>query len=405
MNFLRMSVWSVGAVLAAFVTYASVIIASQVRAPSPPIAPYLWHTATSEANFAYAAFALRKSKDPEASVRPAELQLARHAYQIEPLSTAALGLTIASLTDAKVAATRGKLVDLAGKLSRRSPVITAFSIEEAARANDQKRFFAWMSRAILTDSTLRTSYIGAMSLATASDGAVEALLPVLGPNPPWAKYYWAAVASKPASLANATTLRIAVARPPWRQSKITETDYSLARSLVKAGQFDDARRLAREFEKAASENALTNNLLANGNFAREPQLPPMDWTLATSGHLGASVDARSKRLAISAIAGAFGRAAWQLVELAPGEYRVAWTLEADKIVGDRALSVNLTCAEKRVQAATIQPIVLAVGTHVQNLVVPGETCRWYWFSINTRVPDDSTGLDAFLRQISLTRVD
>lgn len=402
-NFFRLSIWSVGAVLAVFVAYASIVIVSQVRAPSPPLSPYLWHTATSEANFAYKSFAFRKSTDPKAVVEPQELQSARHAYRVEPLSSAALGLMIAAMADGTASDTRRKLVDLAGKLNRRSAVITSFSMEEAARANDQKRFFKWMSRAILTDAKLRTNYVGAMAAATARDGAVDALLPVLGPNPAWAKYYWGAVVSKPASLANATKLRIAVARSPWRQTALTETDYLLARRLVDKGQFDDARRLAREFEKVVPNKSPPNELLANANFAREPLLPPMDWSVATSGHLGASVDARNKRLAISAIAGAFGRAARQLVELAQGEYRVGWTLDGEKAAADRALSVNLTCAEKGGQAAPVQPIALAVGTHAQNIAIPDGACRWYWFSINTHVPDEAAGFDAYLRNVSLTR--
>lgn len=392
-----------GVVLAAFVTYASFIIVSQVRAPSPPFAPFLWHTGTSEANFAYRSFAARKNADPKASVNPQELQLAEHAFRVEPLSSAALALSIVSLADGQAVDKRRKLTDLAGQLNRRNSVIIGLSMEEAARANDQKRFFRWMSRAIITDSALRSSYIGAMSAATASNGAVEALLPVLGPNPSWAKYYWGAVTSRPASLANATTLRIAVAGPPWRQTELKETDYLLARRLVDTGQFDDARRLAREFEKDSSKKTAATNLLTNGNFAREPLLPPMDWAVATSGHLGASVDAPNNRLAISALAGAFGRAARQLVELAPGQYEIAWALDAEKAVGDRALSINLTCAEKGTQAAPIPPVALAVGKHSQNIEVPGTPCRWYWFSINAHVPDDATGVDAFLRQVSLTR--
>lgn len=403
MNFYRLLIWSIGAVLAAFVAYASYVIVHQVRAPSLQAAPYLWHTATSETNFAYAAFASRKSKQADVRVQPQELRVAKHAYRVEPLSSAALALMIAAMDGEKTPDVRGKLIELAGQLNRRSAIITAYSMEEAARAHDQKDFFTWMSRAILTDSKLRTRYIGAMATATATNGAVEALLPVLGANPSWAKFYWAAVTSRPASLANATTLRIAVGEAPWRQAELGDTDYLLARRLADAGQFDNVRRLARAFEKTVPGQSSANELLTNGNFAREPLLPPIDWSLTASGHLGAAVEAPNRRLAISAIAGAFGLVARQLVELTQGEYRVAWTLDVEKGIGDRALSVNLICAEKDAQATQIQPVALAAGTHVQYLAVPSETCRWYWFSINAQVPDNAAGVDAFLSQMSLTR--
>lgn len=404
MNFRRFSIWSAGAVLAIFVAYASYVIVNQVRAPSARSPSFPWHTATSEANFAYAGFAARRARDPQASVGARELRLAQQAYRVEPLSSAALGLIIVSKEDTSPVGTRRKLLGLAGKLSRRSSLITSASIEAAALEGDQNLFFNWLSRAVLTDSRLRASYVGAMAEATARNGAVEALLPVLGSKPSWAKYYWAAVASRAPSLANAATLRVAVSRPPWKQAEIMDTDYALAWRLVGAGQFDNARQLARMFEKGAPNISPTNNLLVNGNFARQPLLPPLDWALATSGHLGSSIDAKGKRLTISAIAGAFGNAARQLIDLEPGNYRVAWTIEANEAIGDDSLSVNLACAEKGVHKIAIPQMNLAMGTHHQDIVVPTGDCRWYWFSIDAHVPDDSAGFDAFLSKLSLTRL-
>lgn len=405
MNFRRFSIWSTGVVLAIFVAYASFVVVNQVRAPSARSPAFPWHTATSEANFAYASFAARRVKDPKASVGPREFKLAQHAYRIEPLSSSALGLIIVSREDKSADGTRRKLLELAGKLSRRSSIITSASIEAAALEGDQKLFFNWLSRAVLTDSRLRTSYVGAMAQATAQDGAVEALLPVLGSSPSWAKYYWAAVASQAPSLANAAALRIAVSRPPWNQREIMDSDHVLTWRLVGAGEFENARRLARLFEMRTPDISPTNNLLVNGDFTRQPLLPPMDWALATSGHLGASIDATGKRLTISAIAGAFGNVARQLVELEPGNYRVGWVIDGSEAVGGNSLSVRLTCAERGVAKGRVPSIPLAAGMHQEDVVVPESACRWHWFSVDAHVPDDSAGFDAFLSKLSLTRLD
>lgn len=404
MNF-RFWIWTAGAILAILVAYASFVIVNQVRAPSAQSPSLPWHTATSEANFAYASFAARRAKDPRALIGARELRLAKRAYRVEPLSSAALGLIIVSKDDKSPVGARRKLLGLAGKLSRRSSLITSASIEAAALEGNQKLFFSWLSRAILTDSRLRTSYIRAMADATAQDGAVEAMLPVLGSRPSWAKYYWAAVAWRTPSLANATTLRVAVSRPPWNQTEIMEADYLLAKRLVDTGQFENARRLARLFEMQAPDISSTDNLLVNGNFARQPLLPPMDWALATSGHLGSSINTKSKRLTISVIAGAFGNAARQLVELESGNYRVAWTIESNEAMGNDSLSINLACAEKGEPKGRVPSLPLATGTHQAEVGVPERACRWHWFTIDAHVPDDSAGFDASLSKLSLTRLD
>src|SRR5690606_39015716 len=150
-----------------------------------------------------------------------------------------------------------------------------------------------------------------MAEATAKDGAVDALTPIIGPVPRWSDSYWQQVIQRPASLLNAAKLRTAVAQAPWRQTTVSRWDRDLETGLTNRGHFDAAEALYKGLGLAGDGRSI--NLVSDGGFARQPQLPPFDWQLAVSGTLGASIDDKDKSLLVSAIGGARGFAARQLL--------------------------------------------------------------------------------------------
>jgi hypothetical protein len=397
----RASLWVVGVILAGLVAAFSFVIGNQVRNPVAAQSIGILRTGAADANLAYATFATRKQSNPKAAISDAELQLARQGYRSEPLSVAGLGLIIVATPDRS--ATRAQLLALGGKLTRRNSLITSASIEAAARRDDARTFFTWMSRAVLTDASLRSIYIGAMAEATARSGAVDALAPVIGPRPAWSEFYWRSVVSRPNSLVNAAKLRVAIAKAPWRQTAVTPADKALASGLIQAREFDAALGLATGLGQASSSDHASTNLLANANFARQPQLPPIDWQLATSGNLGASINPKGKALTISVIAGAYGYAARQLLQLSPGSYELGWSLTSQAPIDAGALTARLSCAEKMAASAgdASPAVILSTGTHRAQVVVPPGACRWYWLSFDVSISDTSPGFDAQLRDLTL----
>src|SRR3546814_15845274 len=105
-----------------------------------------------------------------------------------------------------------------------------------------------------------------MAAATARDGAVEALIDVLGPKPRWSDLYWRSIIGEPGSYVNAAKLRIALARVPWKQIAIEPTDKDLVRALANLGKFDEARQLASVLRPV---KAKTGNLRTNGHFSAD----------------------------------------------------------------------------------------------------------------------------------------
>lgn len=393
---IRIFGWLGAIAIATGVGLSSYAISNQVKAPNKVVALGVFPDATASGNFALLSFAARKTRAPGTRVNESELRLSQHAYRKEPLSTPAIALIAMGRREE----TRQSLFELAGKLTRRNALVSSELIRSAGLRNDDRQVFRWLSRVMLTNPQARKLYGAAMAEATARDGAVEALTPILGVNPDWSDYYWRLVAARPNSLGNAAELRALVARPPWRQAEITDNDRRLMLALVAQRQFDAAHKLYQSF--GLTEHRQTRSLISNGKFNRAPRLPPFDWQLAVSGTLGSSIDEDAKSLSVSAISGARGYAARQLVRLSPGTYLLSWSGSASTPLDGSALSARIYCAEPGAEVAAPPSVPLATGRHDAKMTIADSSCQWHWLSIDVALPDDSPGVDVVFRSISLT---
>lgn len=382
----------------------SFAVGNEVRSPAISMAVPLhsYSTGTAGGGVALSLYSARLVQDPAAKVGSAERKLSWQAYRADPLAVSSLAIMALSMGDQAEQARRRSLLELTGKLSRRSNLINYELIKDAGLRNDDRAFFAWLSRSVLTNNEARTGYLTIMAEATARDGAVAALAPVIGPQPSWAETYWRAVLGKPASLANAARLRIAVARPPWKQTDITEADKQLVQQLVRGREFELAQQLAAALPRSGASRAGAANLLGTENLARQPELPPFDWQLAVQGNLGASIDDAGQSLAISAIAGARGAAARRLLPLMPGDYVLGWTLSSNGEIAPNALTAWIECGERN-DDANPPPVALTVGSGKAGFAIADNACRWHWLSVQVDMPDDAAGIDARLSDISLVR--
>ncbi|ALH82294.1 hypothetical protein [Sphingopyxis macrogoltabida] len=400
MNIRRILGWFVTIVLAGGVGLWSHAIGNEIRMPTP--APLFGYSLNPQAggNFAFASFATREEQKRGTRVTRIERTLADRAYRTEPLSAPALAI-LAKAMMAEGAREKGvALLTLAGKLTRRNLLISRELIAASAERNDSRGFFTWLSRSVLTNEQARKTYILAMADATARPDAVEALLSVLGAKPRWADDYWRSVVTRPASLANAAALRMKLARGPWSQGALTPTDQTLIARLVNQRQFNTAERLALSLGLGHSNT----QLVRNGDFARSPLFAPFDWELATLGNLGASINPNDKKLAISAIGGAKGLAAQQLLRLPPGHFQLSWSLSGNIPNQNGGLSIGIRCAELNVGAMAPLSVPLVAGKQRRDFVIENNNCRWFWLSMEMDVPDDALGLDAYIDNVSISPV-
>ena len=390
--------WLVAAGVATCVGVSSYVVANEVRAPLVARQVGFPPAGIAGANAAVSIYAARVAQKRGASVTAQEVAMARDAFRAEPLSASALSLIVSATPSGPF---RNQLLSLAGRLTRRNGFLNEEQIKLAAARGNDVAFFRWISRSVLTNRDLRVDYVRAMAEATARPGAVASLTPVIGLEPSWADLYWRQVLKHPASLPNAAKLRVEIAKAPWSRSEIKPTDQALISSLVNKSQFDAAHELFAGLSQPARSRG--GNLLVNADFARQPTLAPFDWQLAMSGTLGATVDEGQKSLVMSAIGGARGHAARQLIHLSPGSYRFAWSLSSSAPIAPSSLSARISCAEGVRSAAPI-PIALAAGNKFGTFSIADGPCRWHWLSIDVAVADDAAGVDLRFHSLSLAAI-
>lgn len=391
--------WAIALALGIGTGLSSYAISNETRAPMKTLITGVSPRGIASGNVALASLATRRARDPSSGVNAHELRLAGYAYRAEPMAASAIALQALSLTGKGDGQRRWALLELAGNLTRRNSLVNMSLIEGAALRRDDRKSFAWISRTMLTQSSAGSAYANAMAAATARDGSVEALIDVLGPKPRWSDMYWQSILGQPNSYVNAAQLRIALARGRWKQTAIDSNDKDLVRVLAGTGKFDEARQLASTLRPV---KGITGNLLANGHFSAEPSFAPFDWELSTLGNLGASIDKDNKQLMISAIGGVNGSAVRQLVRLAPGNYRLGWSMSNNAPLSENAVTARIFCGEST--GAGAQPFVAPLIAGKRNAIVkiPESACRWHWLSIDVALPDDAMGVDIVFSGISLT---
>lgn len=396
MGIARISGWLLAVAAGVVVALWSYAIGNQARAPAVTAALNFPFTETAGNSLALSALLQRQAKDPKATANKTEYRIAERAYRDDPLSATALGIMGMAMIGSGDQKTGHAVIEAAGQLSRRSSLVASELIKSAAYRNDERVFFRWLSRAMLTNAEVRGTYLAAMAQATAQDRSVDMLTPILGTAPAWAEYYWPTVLDRPESLVNAAKLRMAIVKKPWNQAKLLPTDPQLIARLAENREFETALRLAQTL-KPRGWSRSGGSVLNDGEFASLPTLPPFDWQLSSSGSLGASID--DHKLVVSAIPGAFGFAARQLVRLGASDYELSWTLESDQAVAENVLTARIGCAEGSDDKVVI--VNLVPGKRRQAVKLPAVECEWYWFAINAALADEAMGVDARFSDLSL----
>jgi hypothetical protein len=388
--------------LAAGVVWAqSTVIVYERRAPGRAamigIPPQGW----TKASLSHALQGARLVKNPESAPGSLERQLAQEAFAAEPLATPALSVLIQSLAADGKQRKSERLIELAAELSRRDNLVNAMQIDEALKRKQTQRAMGLLGRAMSVDYEVRYMYLERMAAGTASAGASDVLVPMLGRNPKWSLDYWNAVLRVPNALVRAGEIRRRIAGTPWNVNNPSKTDFELIAELAKRGHPALARDIASSLGMSVTSSG---ELLAGSMFNHQPRFVPFEWELLQTGDVGATIDSKAGTLAISSLPGASGVVARQLIEIsAPGVYRLRWSLAGLAANPDALLKFRLTCAEPTRAGPPIPPITIGEGNGSAVLTIPTSSCAWYGATLEFGAQSSSVGTDIAIERLSLRR--
>lgn len=389
---------------AVFVGMITAVTVNETRNPAVAVAIGVGPQGQALSRLAFGQVERAGAKRPNAPVEQVvsrrDVAMARAAYSDEPLAVGALAMIAMGAENAGQEEKARQIYRASTRLSRRSPLIMAWLVRDYAQRNEENNVFQSLSRLIRTAPETQAIYIPMLAQGLERKSSVEAMAPLLGTGPAWKVGFWREVAGRPNSLRYGALLRARITEDPWRQRQISETDRELLAAMVVSGYFEDAASLARRLRGRA---AASKSLIVNGDFSgNRVVLTPFDWQFFSGGDFGADLDEKASALDVSALPEVDGLIARQLIDAAPGRYRLSWRAVDGVAPTSGGLRASLQCAEPGKQIV-LPPVSLAKSRGAQDLSVP-DSCRWYWLNLEIEPSDPGEGLDLALDTISLQRV-
>jgi hypothetical protein len=321
--------------------------------------------------------------------------LARKAFRKEPMSTDAL-VVLAMAANANGNARQAQaLFQAVNGLTRRNGLASMWLAEEALQAQDIDAILLHFDEILRTTETGRSRVLQQFAAATANPVFSKALAKLLRSRPPWADEFWQVAPAVQGVAKPVGELRLQLADSKLPHDPVD--DSALADQLIKAGEYDLALRLYRSVAPP-SGSLVGDEHVRNGQFARQPLLPPVDWSISSSGDFGAEIRPQPGALLFSAIGSTRGQVARQWVSLSPGRYVLRAHLTFTEDGGETSrVYARLTCIGNE----QFHDFDLKNGSTVQLFAVPAGGCRNYWLDIVAAPGEGSTGLDGSLDFISI----
>lgn len=338
--------------------------------------------------------------DPQAVNPPSAqtLALARKAYLAEPLAYDAI-YSLARGSSQDKAMDTYAILQTAHGLTRRSTGLQMELLAELSKRNDDAAGFAVIDELLRRNTKVHDVLLKTLATAASNQKLLPSYRRLLAGKPPWADEFWRQLAQSAPGLANAAQIRIDYLQDGGKVDP--EVDQLLVEGLAGQGLFDDAATLAQRLWPDKGIFKADRGIVRNSDFSSESDLLPFDWRLINTGDYGASIDPRGGTMFISAIAGARGPVAEQLVRLPGDEVRLDAKL-ADSTPGNmlQSATVSLVCLAPISSAG----ILYSGQVDRQAKIIETGVCKWAMLKIDLAVPSSGEGMEISLASINLTAV-
>lgn len=331
-------------------------------------------------------------------------QLAQAALMNDPTNVSALrvlGFTAAQKDQLAIFAA-------ANRLSRRDLATQLWLIDYHVGREDAARALSHYDAALRTSASASALLFPVLSAASGDQTLAADISKLLAKRPNWAlPFLFELVNTSPSP---DTLLAIfkhvdgsGTNLPPALAS-------NLMRRMVRDYRFD---LLPGAYAVAGGNDASVGTRVTNGGFSKEPDLLPFDWLFTSDENVysglqqsGATPD--DYRLGVQATAGNAGRAARQLLLLAPGRYRLASKAGAVPVATQASLIWQINCATKAEDKIYEMPIPPAGDVGVMSkgeFSIPSAGCPAQWLDLRATAQPDRDGLEAWVDNVAVTRLN
>lgn len=317
--------------------------------------------------------------------------LAVQAFKSEPISPEAVAVLALTKTDSE----KPVLMNYAFAMSRRQDWVTGWMILDSGKRSDVNEMLSYYDTILRASGSARLAIVPVLANALADDDFVEPFAELLSKDPPWANLLWRKIVTTPQALNNGALLRTRL-----HKSNIPEVVYrdkDLVNALVKIEEFESASKLY----DLLSEGSDQPQLVKDSDFSSQPDYPPFDWQIYSTGEYGASLT--KGNLHLSAISGSGGVFARQLVRLPKALLQIEIRV-AEKPPSSANLHVELACAEDRTQKQNNVRIRVNEKSIEQLIDSSNSGCDFYWLDITGRASENIEGFDIDVKSLSLRQI-
>ena len=369
-------------------------ISGIARAGNPELAIW-WSPNDSRALSNLADRILVEKQSPEVLARAAALS--KTAIITDPTNAVAIRILGFAQPEPK----QSPYFIYANRLSKRDLITQLWLIENEVGKGNARGALVHYDAALRTSEYAPSILYPILSSATADPELAPEIAKALAKKPDWAiPFLYEAVNSAPSPERLVSIFETVKKSGTVLPAQLTAV---LTARTLRDYRFD---LLRRAYFVGGGRDAAIGRGVSNGEFGREPQNLPFDWSFTAdekifAGRSAADTNPNDYRLTVQASDGVAGEAVRQLLLLKPGQYRIS--AQAGNIPAATAARIiwRVACVDK--QETPIGDIVVTTKTTsmAAKFSVPQTGCSAQWLTLRLSSQTDSKDIDAWFDNVRI----
>ena len=325
-------------------------------------------------------------------VSPEAVRMARLALRADPRNADALLVIAYAIVGVGDLKTAREIFTHIATQTKRDRKANAWLAQYYLRNEEIETSLYYLDLVLRSGQDTRDQVIPVIVDALQREAILPAVQRLLEDDPPWAPRFWQIATQNSASLPKVGSLRRSVGVK--NTAVAYEDDERLVSQLVARGEIEEARRVVAYLTSEGEGESVLND----AGFDSPARYAPIGWRLASEGDYGATIYPEDSVMVVSALPGAFGVAASQLIRLKPGTYALELMAESEVPDGLKMTAwVRCDGQQRPNSRIVLEPKKRRVVGNVAG------DCPDAWLEIQVQAASDADPEEIVLERIMLVR--